>query len=106
MNVSHQSGRRYLVELDALEKYCHHVPQVTGTTLAVSLGPEEGGLEFAVLVGFELLARQYKAYHVLRQQGERDQGEYLVAVIIHELQYLDGGEIQAEICFISLIELA
>ena len=89
MNLSHENGSRYLVELDALQKVGHDVTQVNSAAEGVTgaLRPVHRRLELGQLIGFQLFARENQSNHMLRKQGKRAQRENFISVLVYKLQH-------------------
>ena len=81
MNLLHEDVGRDHVEVDELEEGSEGVGDVAIGRVTVLLAPHERRLELGELVGPELLPGEDKPHHVLGQEGEGPEIEYLTRQI-------------------------
>lgn len=86
------------MELDQVEEVAHdvrYVRQLVGATIVLAPGVHSHVLD--LLVRLQAVAGQDESDHVLGQQAESVQFEYLVGVRIHKFEHLSGGESNNEL---------
>ena len=81
VNLLHEDVGRDHVEVDELEEGSEGVGDVAIGRVTVLLAPHERRLELGELVGPELLPGEDKPHHVLGQEGEGPEIEYLIRQI-------------------------